>query len=401
MSAGGFKFAKVTITAVAADYATVIDWCLAVHKARCEAFLRATGRELAHWTPIETRLTGETTAAVNYDDSNTVNVYYAQIAPSTSHPALISYFRDTDSSTEYAILTGASFCWNSSSSAYAYINPKRLNQLSGDIEKYFIAPSFMHALAINGFGSYDVSADTVASCEIPFTAQYGNGTLVVASGASNGYSMIERYSERPFTGVNYTFGFAVKGAVIESFYQTGTSQPLWSIIGEIFNSDCVGGNPYGVLCCPSSSESDASISLSTQRWIRDIRPLLCVIDVNNAAYPSKAIHDSTPYIKACCLPSYIGERWNANIPTNVYYGALCCSFDFNSTASFAGIDADGNLQKGYINTDVLRVVSRHLCAYAGSIFQGGNFISMGGGMADTGYPFGIILGWDASNDSLM
>lgn len=64
------------------------------------------------------------------------------------------------------------------------------------------------------------------------------------------------------------------------------------------------------------------------------------------------------------------------------------------------IDEFGNVMKGYVRTDVLRVVSHRLCTNAGSIFQGGNFVSMSIGSSSNPGAFGILLGWDSSNGAL-
>ena len=403
MSAGGFKFAKVSITGDSGAYSTVLDWCLAVHKVRCEAFLRATEKENEHWTPIRTGLTGETSTAVYYNDSTRENVYYTQVAPSTSYPAFVSYFRDTDTEAEYAILTGYGFTWGSSSTTCCYINPSRLNQMSGNQSGWHLAPSFMHAMAIKGFESYDITESNVADCELPFTSQYGNGDVLTSStGNSGSSSMIANYTNGNYNGKVYGFGFAVKENVIESYYQLENGSPVWSIIGKIFASDCIGGNPYGVLCCPNNLNGDLNVSFSSQYWVDNIAALLCVSDYAGAFYPSKAIHDlAGSYLDARCLPSYNASRPNGTVPTNVYYGALCCGFNYSGSTTIAGLDSDLNLQKGYINTDILRVVSRRLCANAGSLFQNGNFVSMEGGTASSGQPLGILLGWDPSNDSLV
>ena len=398
MSAGGFKFAKVTITGNSASYSTVFSWCLAVHAARCEAFLRATERENGHWTPIQTSLTGEGMTRVSYDDSNVTSVYYAQIAPSTSYPAFISYFRDTDSSAEYAILTAAGMSWSSGSTTCVYINPSRLNAMSLYNNMYMLAPSFAHAMAMDGFDSYDVTDATAANCEIPFTSQYGNATDVSSGQDSAAYSHIYNYSSHD--GAAYTFGFSVKEQVIESFYHYEGGSVGWSIIGKIFNDDCIGGNPYGVLCQTMDRPHD-SISYTTIERIDTWQGLLTVCDKDGKFYPSKTVHDY-PNFKPLSrnLPSYTCTRAGTGLPNNLYYGALCCSFYSTITATDTGLDEYANLQKGYINTDILRVIAPQLCYSAGGLFQGGNFVTPGyGGVGKN--RMGILLGWDASNDSLM
>lgn len=398
MSAGGFKFAKVTITGNSASYSTVLDWCLAVHKVRCEAFLRATGRELAHWTPIQTSLTGEGVARISYDDSNVTTVYYAQIAPSTSYPAFISYFRDTDSSAEYAILTAAGMSWSSGSSTCVYINPNRLNCMTPDNGYYRMAPSFAHAMAMNGFDSYDVTEATVANCEIPFTSQYGNTKDVSSGKTSFDGSAISNYSN--YDGKTFAFGFAVKEQVIESFYCYNSGNVGWSIIGKIFNDDCIGGNPYGVLCHTTDRYAD-SLDYTTIERIDTWQGLLTVCDKDGGFFPNKTIHDYVNFKPLCRnLPSYACTRAGTGLPTELYYGALCCSFYTDNQAAVPAIDASYNMQKGYINTDILRVIAPQLCVSSGGLFQGGNFITPGYGGAGKNR-MGILLGWDASNDSLV
>ena len=402
MTAGGFKFAKVTITDVAADYATVLDWCLAVHSARCEAFLRATEREKGHWTPIQTSLTGEGTASISYDDFNVTSVYYAQIAPSTSYPALISYFRDTDSSAEYAILTAAGMSWSSGSGTCVYINPSRLNSMTPVNGCYMMAPSFAHAMAMNGFASYDVTEATVSNCEIPFTSQYGNTKDVSSGNTSLGSSVIYSYSN--YDGKTFAFGFAVKEQVIESFYCYNRGNVGWSIIGKIFNDDCIGGNPYGVLCHTTDGYAD-SLGYTTIERIDTWQGLLTVCDKDGGFFPNKRVHDNNSVIPLCRnLPSYTCTRAGTGLPTELYYGALCCSFYSTElstdTSTVAGLDEYANLQKGYINTDILRVIAPQLCIRSGGLFQGGNFIAPGYGGAGNNR-MGILLGWDASNDSLV
>lgn len=404
MSAGGFKFAKVTIQGDSASYAAVTDWGLAVHKARCEAFLRATERENGHWTPVETSLTGETTTSVNYDDENTATVYYTQIAPSTTYPCYLSVFQDTDSNAQYMLLTGAGFTPNSASSTCAYINPARANKLETSGSGYYrMSPSFMHAMAMNGFSSYDPSESAMAEDEIPFTAQYGIGTAVQSNAYTYNKSMVYQYTGASYTGYPYTFGFAVKGTVIESFYQFDGGVPFWSIIGEIFESDCIGSHPYGVLASPSTETSEVTTVVSHQKWVDDAASQLCAMDYEGNHYPNASIKSAaSANISSRCMPSYNACRANATVPTNLYYGSLCCGFFVSpsSPQSIAGLDADGNLQKGYISSDILRVVSPFLCRSAGSIFQSGAFIGMGSTSTDAGV-LGILLGWDSSNDSLM
>lgn len=402
MSAGGFIYEKVTITSNSSDYATCDDWCVFVHLKRCEAFLRATERESVHWLPVHTNETGEDARNVNYDDNNTVEIYIIPFKVNSNYPAYVSYFRNPTTLSEYAIITGAGFSFNSSSSTAAYINPARLNQLCPTNANYYMAFSFAHAMRMKGaFASYNLASASVATNEIPVTPQYGTCQSIANNADSHSYSMICNYTGSSYNNKLYSFGFAVKGDVVISIYSYEGKTPVWSIIGEIFDNDAIGGNSYGVLCCPHNTTTDLLTAFSAQNWIDAWDTHLSVIDANGDKYPSKTIHDSNAnYLFNRCMPSFICERPNATIPARLAYGALCCAFHTGTNLSISGIDSDGNLMKGYINTDVLRVIASRLCANAGSIFQSGNFISMSISSATTAGVLGILLGWDASNGAL-
>ena len=213
--------------------------------------------------------------------------------------------------------------------------------------------------------------------------------------------MIYNYTGSSYNNKSYSFGFAVKGDVVISLYSYEGNTPVWSIIGEIFDNDAIGGNPYGVLCCPHNTTTDLLTAFSAQNWVDGWDALLSVIDANGDKYPSKTIHDSNAnYLFNRCMPSFICARPNATIPAKLAYGALCCAFHTTQNLTMNGIDDDGNLMKGYISTDVLRVISPRLCAQAGSIFQGGNFISMSISSATSAGVLGIALGWDSTNGEL-
>lgn len=402
MSAGGFIYEKITITSNSSAYATCDDWCVFVHLKRCEAFLRATERESAHWLPVHTNETGEDARNVNYDDSNTVEVYIIPFKVNPNYPAYVSYFRNPTTLSEYAIITGAGFSFNSSSSTSAYINPARLNQLAASYTNYYLAFSFAHAMVMNGpFASYNLTSSSVATNEIPVTPQYGTCKETRYNEDSHNFSMIYNYTNTSYNNKSYSFGYAVKGDTIISIYSYEGNTPVWSIIGDIFDEDAIGGRPYGVLCCPHNTTSDLLTAFSYQNWVDSWDAHLSVIDANGDKYPSKTMHDSSAsYIMNRCMPSFICARPNATVPARLAYGALCCAFHAGSNLTIAGIDDAGNMMKGYIRTDVLRVVAPRLCMNAGSVFQGGNFISMSISSAGNAGVLGILLGWDASNGAL-
>lgn len=403
MSDGGFIYEKVTITSNPSAYATNNDWCVFVHSKRCEAFLRATEREGGHWTPIPTSETGENTSNVNYDDSNTVKVYMVKFSVSDDYPAYVSYFRNTKTLSEYALITAAGLSFSSNSKSSAYINPARLNHLGYGTSYYYLAPSFAHAMVVRGeFASYDLKSSIVTKNEIPVTCQYGIYRNVQSGGNTAGYSMVRNYKDSSYNNKTCSFGYAVKGDTIISIYSFDSGIPFWSIIGDIFDKNAIGGNPYGVICSPNAdNNSDYSTMTSCQRWVDNLAPNLSVIDYKGDAYPNKTMHDSyADYIKCRCVPSFICARPNATVPARLAYGALCCAFDTYSNLEIPGIDEAGNIMKGYIRTDVLRVVSHSLCTNAGSIFQGGNFVSMPIGSSSEPGTLGILLGWDSSNGAL-
>lgn len=402
MSDGGFIYEKITIASNSSAYATCDDWCVFVHLKRCEAFLRATERESAHWLPVHTNETGEDAANVNYDDNNTVEVYIIPFKVNANYPAYVSYFRNPTTLSEYAIITAAGLSFNLSSSTSAYINPVRLNQLATSYANYYLAFSFAHAMVMNGpFASYNLASASVATNEIPVTPQYGTCQSVASYEDTHNFSMIYNYTGSSYDNKSYSFGYAVKGDTIISIYSYEGNTPVWSIIGDIFDEDAIGGRPYGVLCCPHGTTDDRITGFSAQTWVDSWYAHLSVIDTNGDKYPAKTMHDSdASNIMNRCMPSFICARPNSTVPARLAYGALCCAFHAGSNLTIAGIDDAGNMMKGYIRTDVLRVIAPRLCVNAGSIFQGGNFISMSISSATTAGVLGILLGWDASNGAL-
>lgn len=402
MSDGGFIYEKITITSNSSAYATRNDWCVFVHSKRCEAFLRATKRESAHWIPIRTGETGEDASNVSYDDSNTVEVYKIKFSVSEDYPAYVSYFRNPKTLSEYAIITATGLSFNSNSASDAYINPSRLNQISGGDRYYSLAASFAHSMVMKGaFASYDLKSSSVAKNEIPVTCQYGLYKSVQSTNSTSDYSMVYLYTQPSLDNKTYSFGYAVKGDTIISIYSYNGGDPFWSIIGDIFDENTIGGNPYGVICIPNGNSSDSTSKITYQKWVDVQSPNLSVIDYKGDAYPNKTMHDSyASYITCRCMPSFICARTNATVPARLAYGALCCAFNTYSNLEIPGIDEFGNMMKGYIRTDVLRVVSHSLCKNSGSIFQGGNFVSMSIGSSSDPGTLGILLGWDSSNGAL-
>ena len=272
MSGGGFIYEKVTITSNSSSYATRNDWCVFVHLKRCEAFLRATERESAHWTPIRTGETGEDASNVSYDDSNTVEVYMIKFSVSEDYPAYVSYFRNPKTLSEYSIITAAGLSFNSGSSNEAYINPVRLNQIGYNQSYYNLAPSFAHSMTMKGaFTSYDLKSSSISKNEIPVTCQYGIYRSVKSNDATSGYSMVYNYTDTNYNNKTYSFGYAVKGDTIVSIYSFSGGVPFWSVIGDIFDENAIGGNPYGVICSPNAdNSSDSSTTISYQRLVDDL-----------------------------------------------------------------------------------------------------------------------------------
>lgn len=273
MSDGGFIYEKITVTSNSSAY-TRNEWCVFVHSKRCEAFLRATERESAHWIPIYTGETGEAASNVSYDDSNTVEVYNIKFSVHEDYPAYVSYFRNPKTLSEYAIITAAGLSFSSNSNSSAYINPSRLNQLGYGTSYYNLATSFAHTMVMKGaFASYDLKSSSVTKNEIPVTCQYGIYRSTQNGGNTSGYSTLYNYANSSYDNKTYSFGYAVKGDTIISIYSFDGGIPFWSIIGDIFDENAVGGNPYGVICSPNAdNNSDSSTTTSYQRWVDNSEP---------------------------------------------------------------------------------------------------------------------------------
>ena len=100
------------------------------------------------------------------------------------------------------------------------------------------------------------------------------------------------------------------------------------------------------------------------------------------------------------------SRKTGNLPAELPYSAGFLTFSSYTsilyTENFVGIDGKGGCFAGFIDTDILRIVPRPACTVGGATYQGKNFVCPASQIGmDQGNDFGVLLGWDYMNESIV
>lgn len=406
MAAGGFKFGQDSVLYDSSTYSTKRDWALAVHKARCNAFFIAQKRAGDDWSTtgsssdiIETITTSE----------GSYTLYIKDLHPTSSdttgsYPAFVSIWENVD--TNYAIITSNGMTRNPSHSSDItkgmYIHEAHLPV---SVTSRYSFKSLAHSYASFGFDSSDFTNSNVEDGELPVFPIYGfDGSTIntTANTVNNAGSMI--YA--PTQGVTYSFGYAIRDTVIECFYRTSNFDSntgwLWSIIGPILSDSTISYfSPIGGSNCTENTVINSSYYA---RYSSNSIPWAC-IGFDNKFFPSSSSNlVSTRSVRL--TPSFMPNRCNTTSPSELLFSAGCLSLCQSSgsivTESSLGIDGNGNCVAGLINTDILRIVSAQSCSVGGSTYQSGKFVvpQIQANIANSD-DFGILLGWDSSNESIV
>lgn len=415
MAAGGFKFGQASATYDSATYSTKRDWALDVHRARCDAFFLAQGREGSNWTSRQTGLYDEISESRTVS-GRTYTLYIQDIHPLSTdttgeYPAFVSYWRRSGETTLYCIITSngvnnqSEFSSNYQRGLYIPLN-KMPNTGSSSSYRYVFS-SLAHSYGNNGFSSVDLSSDSgLIEQQLPILPLCGFS----GSTKNNSFNVNDYYSViyNPTQGVTYSFGYAIRGYVIECFYRTSeyttNSGWNWSIIGEILSNGESGYNTAFYTYYNSGDEKTIIDSNHSPRYSNQPCAFACINNEELVFPPPVLNTNMTRYPKLS--PSFMPCRCNTTMPSELLFSAGCLSFCQRSGSFYSesngGIDGNGNCVAGLINTDVLRIVSRQACTVGGATYQSGNFVCpLNQTSIENSDDFGIILGWDPSNESIV
>lgn len=436
MANGQFAYMESSVTYDPSAHTTLREWALQVHLARCAAFYRATDRAAGittdefrgYWSSIN--FSGSSYPVFNsiiYTNEDgtgsqitirTQDRHPSSVDPNGQYPAFVTIFEAQGCYAQYAIITSLGFTNNSSHES----DPSKglfvaSTRLCGDGGTYKHIPiSIAHCFAANGFGTpNDI-----------LTGNPGNGELTISecaglpstrSNSTTSTASTNGIVRNPVSGKTYTFGYAVKGLTIECFYKTSTfpsnSGMMWSIIGRIFDGDVglddsyhVTKFPFGYFAPYTNLSNEASdYSLSSYTYFDDSDRIDAdVLKDNGVSYRYDSILELSSS-NAFCIPSYAPFRSKTSAPDKLVWAAgglsFTCNAGYNQTRNYAGIDGNGNNTKGFFRTDVFRFVSIFATRVGGSTYQGGNFVAMYSGTPMNGLEFGVLLGWDESNRSIL
>lgn len=406
--------------------ATVRAWGLAVHLARCEAFMRAAKREFDNfsgngWVSIQTNLYDEFSEWLTMGEQ----IYIQDIHPTTAdigsaYPAFVTFFRNNGSGAEYCILTYSAFNANPSysdpSSNYAqglYIN--KSNLLRGTANSSYVAcgESLSHAFAKSGFSVYDVSDSGFVGMD---------STKIVATFAPNeGYDSNSIYSNSSLVRARYSsatsnllvdktyqFGYAIKqDQIIALLRRSDNTQWRWSIIGDVISTFIDQSDNHGVGYLRADQynphETDGALVGSATNNESSANNSLCFCKTDGMPYApsnSSVYCDWTRGVGAYGLSS-LSTRTATAVADDIRYNAVGVGAKisyWSSTIADSGVDGNGNGGKGFIDTNLLRQVGAGVCATSGARLQGGNFVSVQMGSSTQ---VGYVLGWDPSNQSII
>lgn len=427
--AGGYIYEQVNLEYnQSTNGATVRSWALAIHKARCEAFIKAVGREYTSfsgndWDSVQTNLYDEFSDTIESKTVYIQDIHPTSVDTGEQYPAFVTFFQNNGTGSEYCIITYSGFnAYDSFSDPTSYYNYglyiPQVNLQRGVYSptSYASCASDMaHAFSLNGFGNYDVCSSSFLSlgdCTriMPAGSKYEGypSSYNTDSNSLVGLRSSQGASHSDLVGKTYQFGFAVKGTqIIALMRRSDANGWLWSIIGSIFDVLVDSSDTHKIGCLThdyySSSQYETGAdhsSVLNNNNTADGRVSFCT----NAGIPFKSTNNSihTEYTRSTgdyginpCA------RTDNTIPSDTRYNTVAvgaCYNYFDSTSSEAGVDGNGNGCKGFIDTNLLRQVSAGVCQSVGSTFQGGNFVCM---KASNSSGYGFILGWDSSNISIM
>lgn len=413
MAVGGFKFAQEKVTYYSEMFPTKYDWALAIHKARCLAFLRAQNSAGDEW---ERKLL----ISNDMDEEYLVDGvwFYAYITDffkttNKDYAAFLSVFTHKSTGEEYCIITSNGMNWTGSYAGdgqYGLCFDKaRLPWDPSSDDMVYSYYSMAHGYSENGFdltgaNMFD-SVPNVDGCLpiLPICGFDGNRIGQNNTTADNYYSLVAN----PSIGVQYSFGYAVRGRAIETFYKTSDGVTgagwHWSIIGHILK-DPVGLSEIAY-CSYGTGGGEISPMESNYcpRYSQVYCPFACIAS-DGKMFPNFSNPNATRLPKLS--PGFIPSLCKSTLPTYIPFSAAAISLVQNNgvidSEDFAGINGGGEMCAGFIDPEILRVVSAQACQIGGATLDGKKFVCPEKQFViHDGDDFGVVLGWDASNESIL
>lgn len=433
MSAGGYIFRKVDLTYdPSTNGATVTTWAQAIHHARCQAFFDATQAynssigEVYSWaTLLQNNGYGNTYPLINLPNTAGGAFITQDIHNSVSNstyencPAFVTVFKHEATNSIYTIITYSGFnCY----STYGENDPLSYglylpitNVLRNTSNYVCCGQSCAHCFAKSGgitINPVNIKNDNflVNNCTHIMAAYSKMDGYPTSYNQSSTSLVYNRYSNginsSDLVGKTFQFGYAIKGEQFISMMRRSDTQVWqWSIIGDIFgttmadgDTSYVGGlvNNYYTYSYGEVGAHDGQVSTNNGNGLVSF----CKAD-GNLYRPGNVDYIYCDYTRSMVNTINPCARTNKVIPDDTLYnaitvGAYCTNF--NASISDFGVDGAGNGCKGFIDTDLLRMVSAGVCQNGATLFQGQKFISM---KVNSDAYSGFLLGWDTSNTANM
>lgn len=428
MAAGGYIYEQIDLAYDAGtNGATVRSWALAVHLARCKAFMAAADRESngyggVGWYSVQTSLYDEMTESYMGDDIYIQDIHPTSVDTSGDYPAFVTFFRCNNAEgSEYCIITYSGFnaydSYSNPTSYYSYglyMPESSLQRGSTNTSYVSCGGSMAHAFASAGFGNHDVcgSVFLTTGCTHIMPAHMALEGMNYSYNRTNG-SLIGARADNMYNSnlvsKTYQFGFAIKGTHIIALERRSDADGwLWSIIGDVFDTLIASGDTYRAGCIvndyySTSGEETKGTHKVTIENNGNPTSRISFCNTSGVRYKPSNANVDLGMTRSCSDYTFNPcARTDKTTPTDTRYNAVgvgaMCNYWYSATGDL-GVDGDSNGGKGFISTDILRQVSAGVCQTAGAIFQSGNFVAMA-----SYYQYstcGWLLGWDASNASII
>lgn len=428
MTAGGYIFRKVDLTYDPnTNGATVLDWAKAIHEARCQAFFDAAKAyytslgEPYGWYTLGSSVYGNTYPTIQLGSSTpfiTQDIHDSSSQGSTyaDKPALLTVFTNEVSGSYYCILTYTGFnnYYQNDPLNYGLYLPQ-VNVLQNTSTQFCCGGSLSHCYAKSGgitTAPINIKNDNflINNCTnimAAYYSVYGYASGYTQDSTSLLYDRIYNgQNSSNLVGKTFQFGYAIKDEQIISMMRiSDSSRWLWSIIGDIFDVTMSAEDKCLVGCLVNNYDYYGEISsVQSPSYIQsEGSGRISFCKSNGDLYrPNNYQRVCLDYSRSISFGLFPSIRTNNIIPDDTLYNAVTAGAYANTysiTTGDTGVDGQGNGCKGFIDTDLLRMVSASVCQNAGTLFNGGNFVSMQS--PNSGCQVGYILGWDPSNESIM
>lgn len=411
MSMGGFIFSQQTVEPLVGE--SIFNWCLRLHKARVISFIDASNKAKAGWTI--SRIDGE----FSIDNVRCVYNYASKKDKSVQHPAFGTFFKHIENGKPtayfwlgtYSAFTLVCKTTTLGQTYYPEIDLSNFQSLDTSlVGARRLTGSCIHAFSLSDFGSDSpasseflsgISTRLTSSTGVFFENQTDNdglNNIPLLNGIVNNRGEF-----------SYSFGYAVRDDSIEMFYRyndsTTWNKGEWiitlvgNIIDQIILSDIDTVRVAQIVLNGHKNSLDIELERSkgTIGMVGDESLYLTCFTQEGRSCPSDLYCEKTQnrrnvklFYENPCV------RYGGQTPNKIPYTQAVFLITGDTKGTFAH---DGSWAKGFVSSDILRVVDGKFVETVGTT-NSGHYFKVGSVNDGKRSVYGFLVGWDASNEDL-